>query len=176
MKYFITVTLLILGWTAQAKVEITLMVDCACEGISQQAFAVIAEGSAGPFQFYWRGPEGYTSKEKEPGDIELPGAYRLSILNSYGCVFRYDVELPACSGPSFGFEVVPAPRDKQGRLSAMVTGPDTYISYRWYKEDGTLLPQEGSLLEKAPSGNYYLVVINERGCRFTSPRVKVPDW
>ncbi|MEQ8703334.1 MAG: immunoglobulin domain-containing protein [Phaeodactylibacter sp.] len=176
MKYIITAALLMLGWTAQAKIEITTMVDCACEGISQQAFAVIAEGSAGPFQFYWRGPEGYTSREKEPGDIELPGAYRLSILNSYGCVFKYHVELAACPGPSFDFEIEPNATDKPGQLSVIVTGSDNYISYEWYKEDDTLLPQKGKYLKKAPSGIYYLVVINERGCRFTSPTVKVPDW
>lgn len=71
MKYFITVALLVSAFCAKAEIEITLLTDCICEGgdAQQQAFSVVAEGTAAPFQFYWTGPDGYSSMEKEPADI-----------------------------------------------------------------------------------------------------------
>mgnify|MGYP006268923215 CR=1 FL=1 len=110
MKYYILSALLMLGCKVHAEIEIRTEVDCACEGIEQQAFSVTATGEAGPFEFFWKGPVDYTSHDQEPTDIELPGNYTLKIFNSYGCVFSYDILIPACPGPTFQFNTTPGPR------------------------------------------------------------------
>ena len=177
MKYYVLSALLMLGCKVYAEIEITTAVDCACEGIEQEAFSVTATGEAGPFEFLWKGPEDYTSHAQEPTNIELPGNYTLKILNSYGCVFSYDIFLPPCPGPTFQFNTTPASPSCPGQITAQVEAPpgspDTYNSYEWYNEAGDLLSDQGLTLENAVAGSYYMVAISEAGCRFSSPAVEV---
>lgn len=141
MKYYILSALLMLGFKVYAEIEITTDVDCACEGRKQKAFSVTATGEAGPFEFLWKGPEDYTSHAQEPTNIEFPGNYTLKILNSYGCVFSYDIFLPPCPGPTFQFNTTPASPTCPGQITLEdIIGPDTYTSYEWYNEAGDLLP------------------------------------
>jgi len=139
MKYIITAALLLTALCAKAEIEITLLTDCICEGgDAQQAFSVVAEGSAAPFQFYWTGPDGYSSSEKEPVDIQSPGEYRLRVLNDYGCVFNYYIELPACPQPHLEYTPTPtSPCVENGGITATFTeGAGDFHSFEWYEEGG----------------------------------------
>lgn len=82
------------------------VVDCVCEGNPQQAFSVVAQGSAGPFNFEWSGPNGYTSFVMMPTNIEIGGVYTLMVTNTYECTFTYDIEIPACPPLNFFPEAI----------------------------------------------------------------------
>lgn len=131
MKYIITAALLLSALFVKAEIEITLLTDCICEGgDAQQAFSVVAEGSAAPFQFYWTGPDGYSSSEKEPLDIQSPGEYRLRVLNDYGCVFNYFIDLPACPETDLELKAIPCP----GMLDLSINGGVEPFTIAWYEE------------------------------------------
>jgi len=109
MKYLIPLSIVFLCCLPQLHAEISVSladsVSCVCEGNPQQAFEVVATGSAGPFTFEWAGPEGYSSTEMMPSDIEIGGTYTLLVTNAYECTFAYQVEAPACDGPTFQFDI-----------------------------------------------------------------------
>ncbi len=94
---FTIVTLLSIS-QASAKISLTRVNDCICEGEPIQAFELIVEGNAGPFTIEWAGPNGYTSTEKNPTDMHLAGQYSVTITNAYRCSMTLYENLPACLG------------------------------------------------------------------------------
>jgi len=176
MKHIITAALLLSALFVRAEIEITLLTDCICEGgDAQQAFSVVAEGSAAPFQFYWTGPNGYSSSEKEPLDIQSPGEYRLRVLNDYGCVFNYYIDLPACPDPQLEYTPTPtSPCVENGGITAtFIEGASDYHSFEWYEEGGASTGAQGLELSNVGAGFYYLSLMDNNGCTFQGPLLEV---
>ena len=62
--FALTLLLTFTGLSAKAIIALDTLQSCICPGSPSQPFAVIAEGTAGPFSFSWSGPVGYTSPSK----------------------------------------------------------------------------------------------------------------
>lgn len=163
MKHLFTIALALLLAGLQAQTGITVVADCVCEGNPRQVFAVTAEGTAGPFQFLWSGPEGYTSWEQNPTDIALPGQYTLKIANSYGCVFEYTASVEGCAGPGLSLAVTGQSPSYSGAATGSITvsasGGTPPYRYSWSNGAAS----EGGLSGLA-AGLYGLTVTDAMGC------------
>ena len=169
MKYLITLSLVLLCCLPQLRAEISVSladsVSCVCEGNPQQAFEVIATGSAGPFTFEWTGPEDYSSTAMVPTGIKAAGIYTLRVTNAYGCTFEYQVEAPACTGPTFQFDIDP-PSDcgvDDGHINLTLTGGTAPFTYQWYVNGSHSVTSED--FEDAEEGQAYSVEVTDgNGC------------
>ena len=165
MKHLLTPALLLLTLlSAQATIEVTPLADCLCEDGSspQQAFELTAEGTAGPFTFRWAGPNGYSSPEQNPTDITTAGDYTVEVTNSFGCVFQYDITIPACPAPSFsGDKTETCPGQATGSITVTAAGGTPPYTYSW--SNGADTPGLYDLAE----GIYYLTLADSRGCTQT---------
>ena len=177
MKYLLIFALHYLLFIPQVHAEISVIltenITCVCPGNPQQAFEVTATGTAGPFTFEWSGPEGYTSTEMMPSDIEISGTYTLMVTNAYECTFEYDIEVPACEGPTFNFQTSP-PRFcdtegmETGTINLSLDVDESLFSIEWYKDGEEIVGETEFMIEGLAAGNYHVVVIDGEGCRFTS--------
>ena len=178
MKYFIPLFLTLLCCLPQLRAEISVSladsVTCVCEGNPQQAFAVIATGSAGPFTFEWAGSEGYSSTAMMPADIEIAGTYTLMVTNAYECTFAYQVEAPACGGPTFQFDI-DQPSDcgqDDGFIDLTLSGGTPPFTYQWYINGSPSVTSED--LEDAEEGPVYSVEATDaNGCTFSAEAPEV---
>ncbi|MCB9275922.1 MAG: SprB repeat-containing protein [Lewinellaceae bacterium] len=157
--FFTTVLLLSTAFILNAEVTITPLIPCLCEGQPQQAFEVQADGSAGPFSFSWAGPEGYTSDEQNPADMEVAGVYTLFITNAYGCTFSYDVGITACPLPTLQPTIHPAcPDDSGGAIGLAISGGAPPFSFLW--SNGA----DSQNLANLEPGQYTVTVSGANGC------------
>jgi hypothetical protein len=181
MKCLLTITISAIFYfqlSAQISVALSEDVDCVCLGNPQQAFAVIAEGSAGPFTFEWEGPNGYSSTEREPVDIEAGGTYTLAITNAHHCTFEYDIVVPDCEGPGFNFQTQdPLYCDSlSGNIILSLDDDSTTYQVNWYLDNIFIAAQTqvGTFnLDSIGEGNYHVeaIAVGEDSCMFTSPSV-----
>lgn len=164
MKAYLLTTALFLSIFnfAEAQISVTSNVDnCLCGGIPQKAFSVIAEGAAGPFSFHWAGPYNYASEYKEPIDVREPGLYTLSVTNTYGCTFSYEIEIPACPPLNIFPEAIdPAtcPEAANGIVALSAEGGAPPYIVTW--SDGAA----GFYNSALAAGDYQATVTDANGC------------
>lgn len=159
MRYISIFVFIFFSISTHAEITLNELVDCVCEGQTNQPFELIAEGSAGPFTFLWTGPNGYMSTEQNPTDIISPGQYILEVNNFYGCVTTFIQELEQCSGiKSIEFEILPDCGGQGGTIMASVNGGMTPYTYEWSTGATT------AELMGVPAGVYSLTVIDQAGC------------
>lgn len=159
MRYIFLCLLLSVGTMLRAEVSINQILPCTCENGPVQAFEVNAFGTAGPFIFLWTGPDGYTSTEEDPEDIQTAGEYTLEVNNFYGCVTTFTQVLELCSGiEPIEFETLPDCNDQGGTIIANVNGGVPPYAYEW--SDGAITAE----LMGIPAGTYSLTVTDQVGC------------
>ena len=152
----------------QGNIFIETLVECVCEGNPQKAFEVMASGTAEPFSYYWIGPNGYVSTNIEPTDIELAGVYKLFVTNAFQCTFEYQIEVPACEGPTFEFDITPPSpcNGDDGTLELTISGDNGPYTTTWFDDSGEV--GTGEILEEVAVGNYYAEVTDAESCVFTT--------
>ncbi|MCB0555220.1 MAG: hypothetical protein KDD02_16860 [Phaeodactylibacter sp.] len=91
--FALTLLLTFTGLSAKAIIALDTLQSCICPGSPSQPFAVIAEGTAGPFSFSWSCPVGYTSIPPSPDNITEPGLYTVDVFNAFGCATTLSVYL-----------------------------------------------------------------------------------
>lgn len=162
MKYlFTTAALLFSLLSSRAEISVMPVVECVCEGNPQQAFSVVAQGSAGPFNFEWSGPNGYTSFVMMPTNIEIGGVYTLKVTNTYDCTFSYEIEIPACPPLNIFPEAInPAtcPEAANGIVALSTEGGAPPYTVSW--SDGAT----GLYGSGLAAGDYQATVTDANGC------------
>ena len=133
-KYYLLIPGILMLAFLQVKGEITLnpLVDCLCSDNAEPVFEVIADGSAGPFNYEWAGPNGYSSFIQNPEDIVDPGLYTVSITNYYACETTLSINLVECEGiQNLQINGQDACEGTDGSIEVSYTNGPTPISYAW---------------------------------------------
>lgn len=73
--------------------------QCTCTPSTPGSVEVQAQGTAGPFNFQWEGPNGYTSNAQSPNDLASPGQYSVTVTNLYGCEKVLTTNILHCTEP-----------------------------------------------------------------------------
>lgn len=139
MRYIFTIVFLISFFSVQAELSITNLVDCVCEGSPQQAFNLVANGTAGPFTFIWSGPNGYTSEEQNPVNISIPGTYSVSVTNAYFCETVLTTTILSCGEPmELQEEIIPScPGGMAGSITLTISGGEPPFTFEWINGETT---------------------------------------
>ncbi|MEL6659806.1 MAG: hypothetical protein AAFP77_01350 [Bacteroidota bacterium] len=152
------------------QVDITVNLTCICRPTENQDFLIVeAEGSAGPFGFYWNLPDGSEFYAKDLPQLPSPGLYTVTVTNAYGCETVLEAEIPACRPiESLDFQVEPNCPSDGGNILTSIVGGELPFQYEW--SNGATGVAD---LYNVEAGTYGLTVTDANGCTI-SDEVEVP--
>jgi len=124
-------------------------------------------GGIPPYNYSWTGPNGYTSTDQDPNNLEA-GEYIVMVTDDNGCSQTDTVQLINPLSLNVSTSVTNSNCGQaDGSASASVTGGTGIITYSWTDTDDNELSTSEDL-DGVPAGVYNLIVSDENGCTETA--------
>lgn len=150
-------------------IEYNNAMNVSCYGACDGAIEATVTGGAGPFDFAWEGPNGFTSSDTTLIDL-CAGMYILTTTDANSCVKTdsiflvepdvLDIEL---TSPTYGGGAnISCHGGNTGGIFSDVTGGSPDYIYDWSGPDGFM--SNDSTLELLGAGTYYLTILDVNGC------------
>lgn len=137
-----------------------LPVNVLCNGLKTGEISSTVSGGVEPFEFSWTGPNGYTSLDQNPKNLEA-GLYKLLFKDKNGCLVAKEVNitqpsLPITSGivdrDTVCFE------EKNGLLTVSPNGGTGDLSILWSNNKNSYINSGLS------PGEYYVTITDLNNC------------
>jgi hypothetical protein len=120
-------------------------------------------GGVTPYQFFWQGPNGFTSTT--PNLFNIPeGNYRVRLTDASGCVTELRLDVFAEIGPFFQIFTNYSARSIE--LNVYSVDPIAYIIWK-LPNGSTITTTEPILNNLTQNGNYEITVLDSKGCSQT---------
>ena len=111
---------------------------------------LVLDAGAAYFSYEWN-----TGAVTQVLVTNLPGVYRVTVTNGFGCLGESD---PVTVGTA----TAPTPMIQQGAMELSTT--QLYVSYQWYLNNIPLQAATGQIFSPIFSGNYTVTIVDSNGC------------
>jgi len=135
-------------------------VDVNCNGGNDGSIELEVSGGQGIFQFAWTGPNGYSSNEEDPTNIEA-GDYQVVLSDAQGCSQTLNITI---NEPATAVEInIPTTETicfdaSNGSAIVEATGGAGNYTYEWSNGDDT------ADATNLTAGTYTIIVTDQNGC------------
>ncbi len=144
-----------------------------CDGASDGALDLTAQGGTAPYTVLWQGPNGYTSNSMDPVGLAA-GAYTATVTDVNGCMATATATLTAPAPITIDLQAalfgggftLPCFGSEAGSVMANVTGGNGNLQYVWTGPNG--FTASTASISGLGAGTYTLTASDASGCSATA--------